>query len=45
MGKKKRPEEKIEGGVENLPNHCSTEQLRKVRLQHPFFSHSADSPS
>lgn len=30
----------IRRGAENLPNHPRAEQLRKVKLQDPFFSHS-----
>lgn len=41
-GKKRRPEGKIGGRAENLPNHCSAEELRNVRLRnvrprHPVF--------
>lgn len=37
MGKKRRPEGKIGGAAENLPDHYSAEQLRNVRLRGPLF--------
>lgn len=37
LGKKRRPEGKIEGATENLSNHHSAEQLRSVRLWDPLF--------
>lgn len=36
-GKEEETEGKIGGGAENLPNQCSAEQRRNVRLRNPFF--------